>query len=166
MATRTTLVYETTTCTRCGGGGRYSYCQRFGDTCFKCGGAGKVRSAAGVKAAAAVRAFREAHFSVRVEDLQPGDRYYQNGRVVTVDRVTTIGGGRYGKRAADGELVWRDYVTVYPTQAELGSYGYLQGTTVVRAVSGDDWQRVVAFARTLKKGVTVKVTGGEQHYGE
>ncbi len=28
-------------CTRCCGVGRFSYCQRYGDTCFKCGGSGK-----------------------------------------------------------------------------------------------------------------------------
>jgi hypothetical protein len=29
------------TCNRCGGSGRYSYCQTHGDTCFGCGGSGK-----------------------------------------------------------------------------------------------------------------------------
>lgn len=29
------------TCTRCGGSGRYSYCQTHGDTCFGCSGSGK-----------------------------------------------------------------------------------------------------------------------------
>ena len=28
------------TCTRCGGGGHYSYCQMYGTKCFKCGGSG------------------------------------------------------------------------------------------------------------------------------
>ena len=30
------------TCRRCGGTGRYSYCQMYGDTCFECSGAGVV----------------------------------------------------------------------------------------------------------------------------
>jgi rRNA maturation protein Nop10 len=29
------------TCSRCGGSGRYSWCQMYGDTCFKCGGKGE-----------------------------------------------------------------------------------------------------------------------------
>jgi len=29
------------TCSRCGGGGRYSWCAMYGDTCFKCGGKGE-----------------------------------------------------------------------------------------------------------------------------
>ncbi len=30
-----------TTCSRCGGSGRYSYCQMYGDRCFGCSGSGK-----------------------------------------------------------------------------------------------------------------------------
>lgn len=29
-------------CTRCGGGGQYSYCQSYGTRCFKCHGVGKI----------------------------------------------------------------------------------------------------------------------------
>src|SRR5207249_1748734 len=32
------LFFESETCSRCGGSGHYSYCQRYGTTCFKCGG--------------------------------------------------------------------------------------------------------------------------------
>lgn len=34
-------VFETETCSRCGGSGHYSYCQMYGTVCFKCGGSGK-----------------------------------------------------------------------------------------------------------------------------
>ena len=34
--------FEIQDCTRCGGSGRYSYCQMYGDTCFKCGGTGVI----------------------------------------------------------------------------------------------------------------------------
>lgn len=40
-------IFETETCSRCGGCGRYSYCQMYGDTCFKCHGKGKVYTARG-----------------------------------------------------------------------------------------------------------------------
>jgi hypothetical protein len=33
-------MFETKPCTRCGGCGRYSWCQMYGDTCFKCNGRG------------------------------------------------------------------------------------------------------------------------------
>jgi hypothetical protein len=50
MATQT--IFETETCTRCGGCGRYSYCQMYGDTCFKCNGKGKTYTARGQAAKA------------------------------------------------------------------------------------------------------------------
>lgn len=42
--------FETETCGRCGGCGRYSYCQMYGDTCFKCHGKGKVYTKRGLLA--------------------------------------------------------------------------------------------------------------------
>lgn len=51
MTEATTAKLETKTCSRCGGCGRYSWCQRFGDRCFKCGGSGKVLTARGQVAA-------------------------------------------------------------------------------------------------------------------
>ncbi len=35
------------TCSRCGGGGHYSYCEMHGTTCFGCGGSGKVLPSTG-----------------------------------------------------------------------------------------------------------------------
>lgn len=37
-------VFETEICGRCGGCGRYSFCQKYGDKCFDCQGTGKVMS--------------------------------------------------------------------------------------------------------------------------
>lgn len=46
-----TVTYETTTCTRCGGTGEFSYCQRYGTMCFKCKGKGKTLTKRGQAAA-------------------------------------------------------------------------------------------------------------------
>lgn len=35
-------MYNTETCSRCNGSGRYSFCERFADICFKCGESGIV----------------------------------------------------------------------------------------------------------------------------
>ena len=157
------LTYEKQTCTRCGGGGHYSYCQRYGTTCFGCGGTGKASSKAGKKAADAVHAFIEEHFSVEVQNLQPGDRVKLDGQTATIESVQTSDGSKYGvKNATTGETVWMDYVTLHlakPVKTMMGgctSFGYAQGTKVVRAVGGADWDQVVAFAQTIKKGVTVE----------
>ena len=68
------LTLETQTCSRCGGSGRYSYCQtmngRYGPyTCFKCLGAGVVYT----KRGAAARELLRVAFSKPAEDLKPGD---------------------------------------------------------------------------------------------
>jgi hypothetical protein len=42
VAPRLTALGLMAVCGRCGGSGRYSWCQMYGDTCFKCSGAGLV----------------------------------------------------------------------------------------------------------------------------
>ena len=160
-----TLKYDKETCGRCGGVGRYSYCLMYGDRCFGCAGKGTRITKAGAKAAAAIKAFMEANFSVAVEDLKPGDRIKVDGKLWVVGEVKTEGGGRYsaGKDAVTGETIWKDYVTVTPANkvkdAFMGGFvsghGFIPGTKVLKAVGGADWDAVVAFARTIKKGVTV-----------
>ena len=56
-------------CTRCGGAGKYSFCQSHGDTCFKCSGRGKYASALSAKAlaAAAVKVADGTLVALRIE---------------------------------------------------------------------------------------------------
>lgn len=42
VQTRLIALGHETVCSRCGGGGHYSYCQMYGTRCFQCGGSGKV----------------------------------------------------------------------------------------------------------------------------
>lgn len=62
-------VFETKTCSRCGGSGHYSYCQRFGTTCFGCGGTGTQYT----KRGAAARRFYQDSLKVRLDSLVVGD---------------------------------------------------------------------------------------------
>lgn len=153
-----TLSYETKTCGRCGGSGHYSYCEMYGTTCFGCRGTGKVLSAAGKRAHAAVEAFKAEHFSMLAESIKPGDRIKVSGmrRAATVATVTTDDGARFGSKGPDGEMVWTNYVTVTFTNAKLGSYGLIPGTKVLKAIGGADWETVVAFAKTLKGAVVTE----------
>jgi hypothetical protein len=162
MTMATTIQYEKITCGRCGGSGSYSYCTMYGSTCFQCGGRKRVLSRAGSAALAAVRAFIAANFSVLVDDLKPGDRISYDGKGRTVAEVSTDSGSRYSiGKDADGNHIWEDYISVRftkPVASMLGpcdSHGYCKGTKVVRAVGGADWDQVVAFARTLTRGVTL-----------
>jgi hypothetical protein len=62
-------VFETEPCGRCGGSGKYSYCQMYGTRCFGCGGTGKRLTKRGAAASAYLRALR----TVKARDVQLGD---------------------------------------------------------------------------------------------
>jgi hypothetical protein len=46
------FLLENVTCSRCGGSGKFSWCQSWGDTCFKCHGAGVTLTKRGAAAQA------------------------------------------------------------------------------------------------------------------
>lgn len=158
-----TLKYETQSCGRCGGSGSYSYCSMYGSTCFKCSGRKTVLTRAGAKARAAVDAFVAEHFSKPVEELVAGDRVTLSGytKPVTLTRGAHVGGSRYGVGKDEaGQTVWEDYVMIDFNVRRNGvvestGHGFCKGTKVTLAVGGENWLTVVAFARTIKRGVTV-----------
>lgn len=65
-------LFETQECSRCGGTGRYSWCQKYGDRCFKCAGSGRQFS----KRGEAARSWYVQRLSVPVTELKPGDRVW------------------------------------------------------------------------------------------
>jgi hypothetical protein len=155
---KTTLTYATETCGRCGGSGHYSYNQITGTTCFGCKGRKTRLTKAGAKAQAAVLAFITAHFSVKVRDLQPGDRIRVDGYARTI--VSATFSGAHGSSNGVPYEQWSlDFNKPVPSAfGRYSSLGTSGDATMVKAVSGADWDAVVAFARTLKSGVTVTVT--------
>ena len=63
--------FPTIECSRCGGNGRYSYCERFGNTCMKCGGSGRQLTAS---AARQRKAWIDACLTkTNVNDIRVGD---------------------------------------------------------------------------------------------
>ena len=74
-ATETKPAFETETCGRCGGSGRYSYCQMYGDRCFKCAGKGKHLTKRGLAANKFLRTLR----SKPASELKVGDEYQSEG---------------------------------------------------------------------------------------
>lgn len=61
--------FELEVCSRCGGGGKYSYCQEYGDKCFKCHGTGHVLT----KRGAAAKAFYKRLCTVPAASIVVGD---------------------------------------------------------------------------------------------
>ena len=61
--------FESETCSRCGGSGKYSYCQMYGDRCFKCGGRGIVLT----KRGSAAKEYYESLCSKPASELKKGD---------------------------------------------------------------------------------------------
>lgn len=60
---------ETETCSRCGGSGKYSFCERYRDVCFKCAGQGKTLTKRGAAAAEYLKELR----SVPAGEIKVGD---------------------------------------------------------------------------------------------
>lgn len=71
--------FETKSCGRCGGSGRYSYCSMYGSVCFGCGGTGTVLSRKGSDARAAFEATMIERLGVRVDGLHVGDKIWHIG---------------------------------------------------------------------------------------
>lgn len=67
--TKSKSLFESRTCPRCAGSGRYSYCTMHGSTCFKCNGRGWLLTKRG---AAAQRMYTDM-LSKPVSELKAGD---------------------------------------------------------------------------------------------
>jgi hypothetical protein len=65
------LLFESQTCSRCGGSGQYSYCPSYGTTCFKCHGRKEVLTKRGNVA----QNFYNQLSSKRIDQLVPGDQF-------------------------------------------------------------------------------------------
>ena len=159
-----TLRYETVTCSRCGGSGHYSYCSMYGTTCFKCRGRKTHLSRAGASAAAKINAFLSDNFTVKAEDLTVGDRIKVEGvtRTVTAVEVATEPTGWSESNGVRTPTYHVGLTFNKPVRSAFGAYSSLgtsKGATFLRAVAGADWDKVVAYARTLvkrrMKGLTI-----------
>lgn len=69
------FLFESVTCTRCGGSGHYSYNPMTGTRCFKCNGHGETLT----KRGAAAQNYYRLLLSKRYRDLEPGDKVHDAG---------------------------------------------------------------------------------------
>ena len=68
------ITYETEACSRCGGGGRYSFNLVDGDKCYGCGGTGQTYTRNGRRANLAVKKFILEQFGRRADEVELGQR--------------------------------------------------------------------------------------------
>jgi hypothetical protein len=158
------ITYETKTCGRCGGSGHYSYNQMSGTRCFGCSGHKTVLTAAGKRAQLAVDAFKLEHFSKLAADLVAGDRIIVENRFVRTITAVEVSGSYCSSSDASGETVKTHYIEItldreYPTPfGKCGSVNTFPTQRMQLAVTGENWDRVVEFARSIRKGVTIVTT--------
>lgn len=136
MATK----FETKPCGRCGGGGRYSYCQMYGDTCFDCRGTGAVLTKRGIAAKAYMRELR----TVKVTELQIGWLLWEDGMFTkpgwkVITELNPQGSARYMK---DGE--WHNYFDI--STANGGGMGTFPNSTVQAVANKERLEETLVMA--------------------
>lgn len=157
-----TLLFESETCSRCGGTGHYSYCQTHGTTCFKCGG----RKVTLTKRGSAAQAWFTSQKMKPATDVKIGDKIVMDGvpgfsraEVIT---VTFVGEREDGCKfkGADGE--WHSYFHIdgVNKNGQSGGVACFKDSDVKMHVWGDEKAalvaRALAYQDTLTKAGTVK----------
>lgn len=144
------LRYETTTCNRCGGSGRYSWNQRDGDRCWGCGGTGNELTKSAKKSRDKVEDLKSELLMVPANTIQTGDRVQLQGRrgFRTVNDVV--------RKSADESRASRDGTPIATVELKFDNLNYNmeESMTIRRAPNQDEVEKIVALAKTLP-GVNV-----------
>lgn len=144
------LLFESKTCSRCGGCGEYSYCTMYGSVCFKCHGAGVVLTKRGRAAQTwlnAQKTKKGSEIEVGMTILIEGVPGFSASKWATVSAVSGEGKdhkieaeGKNGGAGATLNGFWNTDVRVAQTKERLAEL----------RVEG------LAFQATLTKSGTVK----------
>lgn len=158
--------FERETCSRCGGSGRYSWCQRYGSTCFKCGGKKEVLTKRGASAARYMNTLLSRPYAdVKVGDTircsgvtVGGDVYSYWGKVVEIERGVQRGAS---SDPATGQMVPYELetVTFWTESKRFGRAGQSLfakslGDTVRFAASADEKKAALASALAYQATLT------------
>lgn len=145
--------FERAACGRCGGSGRYSYCQMYGDTCFDCQGRKNVLTARGAAAARFCAELR----SKRADQLAPGDNVqnethhlFGGPKWYTVTAVRAHDPAVDGGRVVDGKVI-ASGLTVITTGCSYGGVAPDRMFRVAQSAEGarETFTRALAFQDTL-----------------
>lgn len=140
------IIYQTESCTRCGGCGRYSWCEMHGDRCFKCNGTGLQLTRAGAKARDAVLARIAALTTVPMAQVKVGDVMREHGKRHTVVK-TGLDGGSITSDGVCKPTISLHFKAGWSLSAVAEHQVTLQPTP-------DQWVEIMALADTLP-GCTV-----------
>lgn len=158
------LKFETQTCSRCRGAGKYSFCEYYGDRCFKCAGDGEVLT----KRGQAAKAYYIKSCSVELGQLNLGDAIsvesFTNGGkpFKYVAKVIELGFGP--EVVAYSGTTKEQYIPIQVTTDcdKYGKYSLIgKADTLVRIYRKDDFDRLVksiAYQNSLTKSGTARKT--------
>jgi hypothetical protein len=152
---KTTSLFETEHCGRCGGSGHYSYCQMHGTTCFGCAGSGRRLT----KRGKAAQAWLVAQQTKPASEVQVGDRVWERdyfrGRV-----------GWFRVTAVEGDTVHLMYTDKGDSTKEVHEMSVQGGNCRVRPVDKFWvlWQQAVAlcYQASLTKAGKVPAKKGRK----
>jgi hypothetical protein len=78
------IAFETGTCSRCGGTGKYSWNAQHGDMCFKCLGKGKIYTKSGLSALK----FYQESLMKNIEDIEVGNFMWEKGGWKEITKIS------------------------------------------------------------------------------
>lgn len=131
--------FETCTCSRCGGSGKYSFNPMYGDRCFKCHGAGYVLT----KRGQAARAKFEELTTSLIDDVQVGDFVF--------DSKTAMGANKWLKVAEINHATG--------TISFSGNYAHTRGPGAMVRHIRNEAERLVALEKALAYQETLTKMG-------
>ena len=137
--------YETECCTRCSGGGHYSYNQITGTICFKCGGSGLQYT----KRGKATQQFAESIMAVLGSDIKVCDiiRLGNKGQI-TVQSLEVVESRCRFKSAPNSE--WKTRLKVIATGPKF-SHEFFADSTYKRLLTADQSQQIIDYQDNLTK---------------
>ena len=152
-------LFESETCSRCGGSGQFSYCQRYGSTCFKCSGNKQTLTKRGSAAQVKFRAMlskpvSELSVGMKIQDIgitMGGDIFNQWLTITDIKPDTTLYNGAVRE---DYRLI--ECVNKRGEQHSIGT----PLTTVYRVAADSETKRqaqhaCIAYQRSLNKSGNV-----------
>lgn len=143
-----TTIFETETCTRCGGTGHFSYNQITGTTCFKCNG-GRMQF---TKRGAAASAWLRKRLETPVSEIKVGDRVWLTLGVGSKRRVCTVQAVRPTTSVISVNGVPAQELGLLDLDTDQGGYGGLSPSYIIhRAPKQEDLDAALAYQATLTK---------------